>query len=112
MAASPSSKAFNSDASVSISQKKATKSWKPVLVNKLELPGDKINKALFIPHEEAVISISTDKSVRVWIQRSNGQYWPSVCHYMPDVGTSLDYDKESGKVLFTPSDESSDFISV
>lgn len=78
---------------------KKVKKLKPVLVNKLELPGDTINKALFIPHEESVISISTDKSVRVWIQRSNGQFWPSICHYMPDIGTCIDYDKESGKVF-------------
>ena len=44
MAASPNSKPSNAGASVSISQKKASKSWKPVLVSKLELPGDKINK--------------------------------------------------------------------
>lgn len=25
------------------------------------------------------------RSLRVWIKRDSGQYWPSICHYMPGM---------------------------
>ncbi|XP_002163345.2 WD repeat and FYVE domain-containing protein 2 isoform X1 [Hydra vulgaris] len=80
------------------SVKKPTKK-KPILINKLELSNETIHMALFIPHEEAIITVSSDKTVRVWIQRDNGQFWPSICHYMQEVGLCLDFNKESGKVF-------------
>ncbi|WAR27374.1 WDFY2-like protein [Mya arenaria] len=56
---------------------------KPVLVNKVEGFSDEINMACIIPREEGVISVSDDKTVRVWLRRDTGQYWPSICHSMP-----------------------------
>jgi len=38
--------------------------------------------AVTVPHEDAVISVSDDKSIRLWIKRESGQYWPSICHVM------------------------------
>ncbi|XP_057301765.1 WD repeat and FYVE domain-containing protein 2-like [Hydractinia symbiolongicarpus] len=83
----------------STQSRNCNKKPKPILISKLDLPGDSIYSAVFIPHEDSVITVSSDKSIRVWIQRQNGQFWPSICHYMPEAGTCLDYNKESGKVF-------------
>lgn len=40
-----------------------------------------------------------DRSVRLWLLRDNGQYWPSVCHYMNSAATALHYNHAS-KQLF------------
>nr|CAD7594134.1 unnamed protein product [Timema genevievae] len=31
------------------------------------------------------------RTVRVWLKRDSGQYWPSICHYMPAGATALYY---------------------
>jgi len=64
---------------------------KPELVHKLEGCTDEVNGAVLIPGEQGVISISSDRSVRVWLLRDSGQFWPSVCHYMPAAATSMSY---------------------
>ena len=46
-----------------------------------------------------MISISSDRSVRVWLLRDSGQYWPSICHYYTDTApTSLSYCHERRSV--------------
>ncbi|ALC39270.1 CG5168 [Drosophila busckii] len=64
---------------------------KPELLSKLEGSGDDVNAALLIPGENGVISVSDDKTVRVWLKRDSGQYWPSICQYMPSGCTSIEY---------------------
>jgi len=27
------------------------------------------------------------RTVRVWIKRNTGQYWPSICHTMPGIAS-------------------------
>ncbi|XP_014097106.1 WD repeat and FYVE domain-containing protein 2 [Bactrocera oleae] len=61
------------------------------LLNKLEGSADDINSAIFIPGENGVISVSDDKTIRVWLKRDSGQYWPSICESMPSGGTSIFY---------------------
>ena len=49
--------------------------------------------------EDGVITISSDRSVRVWLLRDSGQYWPSICHYYTDTApTSLSYCHERRSV--------------
>lgn len=31
------------------------------------------------------------RTIRVWLRRDSGQYWPSICQYMPSGCTSIDY---------------------
>lgn len=31
------------------------------------------------------------RTIRVWLRRDSGQYWPSICQYMPSGCTSVDY---------------------
>jgi len=31
------------------------------------------------------------RSVRVWLKRDSGQYWPSICNYLPSPAVDLFY---------------------
>lgn len=31
------------------------------------------------------------RTIRVWLRRDSGQYWPSICQYMPSGCTAVDY---------------------
>lgn len=56
--------------------------------------------AFILKEEEGgVISISDDKTVRIWLRRENGSYWPSVCHIMPAPASAMDLDQESRKLF-------------
>ncbi|XP_022791055.1 WD repeat and FYVE domain-containing protein 2-like isoform X2 [Stylophora pistillata] len=72
---------------------------KAALVNKLEGCSDVVNMAVTIPHEDAVISVSDDKSIRLWIKRESGQYWPSICHVMDSECSALDYHGTSRRLF-------------
>eukprot|EP00794_Sanderia_malayensis_P010930 gene10930-12091_t len=72
---------------------------RPYLLSKLEEFKDTVNMACFVPHEDAVITVASDKSVRVWIKRETGQYWPSICHFMPAACTSLFFHGTSTKLF-------------
>lgn len=72
---------------------------KPVLLSKLEGCSDDVNAAVIIPGEDGVISVCDDRSVRVWLKRDSGQYWPSVCHYMPSGATALYYCVETRQLF-------------
>lgn len=39
------------------------------------------------------------RTIRVWLKRDSGQYWPSICQYMPSGCTSLDYTAETRQVF-------------
>lgn len=39
------------------------------------------------------------RTIRVWLRRDSGQYWPSICQYMPSGCTSLFYTPET-RTLF------------
>ncbi|EDV98972.1 WD repeat and FYVE domain-containing protein 2 [Drosophila grimshawi] len=67
---------------------------KPELLSKLEGSGDDVNAAILIPGENGVISVSDDKTVRVWVKRDSGQYWPSICKSLPSGCTAIEYVQE------------------
>uniref|UniRef100_A0A8C5BSE0 WD repeat and FYVE domain containing 2 n=1 Tax=Gadus morhua TaxID=8049 RepID=A0A8C5BSE0_GADMO len=55
---------------------------KPVLLSKIEAFQDIVTTAVIIPKEDGVISVSEDRTIRVWLKRDSGQYWPSVYQTM------------------------------
>uniref|UniRef100_A0A671XNC2 WD repeat and FYVE domain containing 2 n=1 Tax=Sparus aurata TaxID=8175 RepID=A0A671XNC2_SPAAU len=55
---------------------------KPCLLSKIEAFQDVVSTAVIIPKEDGVISVSEDRTIRVWLKRDSGQYWPSVHHTM------------------------------
>ncbi|KAL4220349.1 WD repeat and FYVE domain-containing protein 2 [Mactra antiquata] len=72
---------------------------KPVLINKVDGYTDDINAALIIPREEGIIAVCDDKTVRVWLRRDTGQYWPSICHSMPAAASSMTYNGETRRLF-------------
>ncbi|XP_061395820.1 WD repeat and FYVE domain-containing protein 2 [Musca vetustissima] len=74
-------------------------SKKPELLSKLEGSADDINAAILIPGENGVISVSDDKTIRVWLKRDSGQYWPSICQFMPSGCTCLYYLQETRQLF-------------
>ncbi|XP_015752078.1 PREDICTED: WD repeat and FYVE domain-containing protein 2-like isoform X2 [Acropora digitifera] len=82
-----------------VTTKRSRKHLKAALVNKLEGCSDTVNMAVTIPHEDAVISVSDDKSIRLWIKRESGQYWPSICHVMESACSALDYHGTSRRLF-------------
>ncbi|XP_035692990.1 WD repeat and FYVE domain-containing protein 2-like [Branchiostoma floridae] len=72
---------------------------RPILLSKLEGSGDIVNQAVIIPKEDGVISVCDDRTVRVWLKRDSGQYWPSICHTMPAAASALDYNPETRRLF-------------
>ncbi|XP_015113647.1 WD repeat and FYVE domain-containing protein 2 [Diachasma alloeum] len=78
---------------------KFSTSRKPILMSKLEGCNDDVNAAVIIPKEDGVISVCDDRTVRVWLKRDSGQYWPSVCQYMAAGATAMHYHVESRRLF-------------
>ncbi|XP_058810664.1 WD repeat and FYVE domain-containing protein 2-like [Phymastichus coffea] len=74
-------------------------SKKPILLSKLEGCNDDVNAAVIIPRVDGVISVCDDRTVKVWLKRDSGQYWPSVCMYMVAAPTSLDFCPETRQLF-------------
>lgn len=72
---------------------------KPELLNKLEGCGGTINMVLLIPREEGVITIGTDRTLRVWLKRDSGQYWPSIYQSFSAVPTAINYSMETRRLF-------------
>ncbi|KAK2141247.1 hypothetical protein LSH36_1134g00024 [Paralvinella palmiformis] len=72
---------------------------KPQLINKIEGHSDDVNMAIITPQEEGVITASDDRTVRVWLKRDTGQYWPSICHTMQCAASCIDFNAETRKLF-------------
>ncbi|RWS31561.1 WD repeat and FYVE domain-containing protein 2-like protein [Leptotrombidium deliense] len=77
----------------------ATNVQKLQLIAKLEGHQDVVNMATIVRGEDGVISISDDKTVRIWLKRDVGNYWPSVCHIMPAPATAMDFNHETKRLF-------------
>ncbi len=74
---------------------------RPGCLNRFDGGAEEVNGAALLPSGDggadssaaaaaAVVTVSADRSVRVWLLRDSGQYWPSVCHYVSAACTALD----------------------
>ncbi|KAK6315242.1 hypothetical protein J4Q44_G00147710 [Coregonus suidteri] len=70
----------------------------PVLLNKIEASQDVVNTAVIIPKEDGVISVSEDRTIRIWLKRDSGQYWPSVYHTMPASCSCMSFNPETRRL--------------
>lgn len=50
-------------------------------------------------HFFSSVLISVSRTVRVWLKRDTGQYWPSICHYMAAPASSLYYQHETRQLF-------------
>lgn len=67
------------------------KERKPVLIDRIDGFDTEIFQAQILPKEDGFISASDDRSIRIWLKRETGQYWPSVCYYAETTPTCLFY---------------------
>uniref|UniRef100_A0A5F8HJG1 WD repeat and FYVE domain containing 1 n=1 Tax=Monodelphis domestica TaxID=13616 RepID=A0A5F8HJG1_MONDO len=74
-------------------------SSRPALLNKIEGHQDAVTAALLIPKEDGVITASEDRTIRVWLKRDSGQYWPSIYHTMASPCSSMAYHHDSRRIF-------------
>uniref|UniRef100_A0A915CAP5 FYVE-type domain-containing protein n=1 Tax=Parascaris univalens TaxID=6257 RepID=A0A915CAP5_PARUN len=72
---------------------------KPVLLSKIEGQVARVNAVFLLTRDEGVITISDDRSVRIWLKRDNGQFWPSIHHFMPFAPTAMFFTEHTLKLL-------------
>eukprot|EP00116_Pleurobrachia_bachei_P006162 sb/3466424/ len=77
----------------------------PALVAQLPGHTNRVNKVILVPNDTALITVSDDRTIRVWIKRSSGEYWPSICQTLEWCVSALALDNfhlfvglESGNV--------------
>nr|NP_001071921.1 zinc finger protein [Ciona intestinalis]BAE93316.1 zinc finger protein [Ciona intestinalis] len=76
----------------------------PILLSRIEDDTqDVVTMAVFTPNEEGIITVSIDKSIRIWLKRETGQYWPSVCHFIESPCTTMFYSEEP-RLMFVGQD--------
>ena len=75
----------------------------PQLLYKVDLlfyyTSGKVNSIVQVKGTDTIITVSSDQSIRVWVLRDSGKYFPSVCHYMKRTGTCLHYSNDHQKVF-------------
>uniref|UniRef100_A0A9J7ZHE1 WD repeat and FYVE domain containing 1 n=1 Tax=Cyprinus carpio carpio TaxID=630221 RepID=A0A9J7ZHE1_CYPCA len=74
-------------------------SSRPVLLNKIEGHSDSVNAAVLIPKEDGVITVSEDRTIRVWLKRDSGQYWPSIYHTVSSPCSCMSYHHDSRRIF-------------
>ncbi|XP_025928831.1 WD repeat and FYVE domain-containing protein 1 isoform X2 [Apteryx rowi] len=74
-------------------------SSRPVLLSKVEGHQDVVSAALLIPKEDGVITASEDRTIRVWLKRDSGQYWPSIYHTMSSPCSAMAYHHDSRRIF-------------
>ncbi|XP_037124371.1 WD repeat and FYVE domain-containing protein 1 [Syngnathus acus] len=74
-------------------------SARPVLLNKIEGHADAVTVAVLIPKEDGVITVSEDRTIRVWLKRDSGQYWPSIYHTVSSPCSCMSYHHDSRRIF-------------
>ncbi|KAM9468933.1 WD repeat and FYVE domain-containing protein 1 [Clarias gariepinus] len=74
-------------------------SSRPILLNKIEGHQDSVTAVILIPKEDGVITVSEDRTIRIWMKRDSGQYWPSIYHTVSSPCTCVAYHQESRRIF-------------
>ncbi|GAU89035.1 hypothetical protein RvY_01633 [Ramazzottius varieornatus] len=72
---------------------------KPELLYKMEDFGADVHMAMIMAREDGIITASQDRTIRIWLKRDNGRYWPSICQYMSTPPTAFAYNPETRKIF-------------
>ena len=72
---------------------------RPELLHKVDGCTDRVTAVIILTTEDGFITVSEDKSVRVWLMRDIGTYWPSICHFLPSPCLCADYHEETRRLL-------------
>ncbi|VDO62268.1 unnamed protein product [Schistosoma curassoni] len=67
---------------------------KPELVFKIDELSCGVNDAIFIPGRDSIVTGSEDRTLRVWVRRDTGKFWPTVIELLPSPITCITYSAE------------------
>lgn len=71
---------------------------RPELVNKIDIEVN-VHDAILLISDDGVITALDDKTVRIWLKRHSGKYWPSVSYTIDSVPTALCYHEPSRRLF-------------
>uniref|UniRef100_A0A1I7XE77 WD_REPEATS_REGION domain-containing protein n=1 Tax=Heterorhabditis bacteriophora TaxID=37862 RepID=A0A1I7XE77_HETBA len=72
---------------------------KPILLHKIDGHVARVNDVILLSKEEGVWTASDDRSIRLYLKRDNGQFWPSIHRIMPIAATCIFYSEETTRLL-------------
>ncbi|KAB7505958.1 WD repeat and FYVE domain-containing protein 2 [Armadillidium nasatum] len=72
---------------------------RPILISRVDGSQESINDVRLLAGGKTILSVCDDKSVRIWQRRDSGQYWPSVCHFLPSSPSCLFYADDNRKLF-------------
>ncbi|VDL58368.1 unnamed protein product [Hymenolepis diminuta] len=72
---------------------------KPDLISIINgFEGD-VHDAVFLNKENYILTSSEDRSLRLWVMRDSGRYWPSVEKVLPSPAVIILYDSPTSRVI-------------
>ncbi|VDN04595.1 unnamed protein product [Thelazia callipaeda] len=72
---------------------------KPVLLHKIEGHISRVNGVHLLSTEEGALTISDDRTLRIYLKRDNGQFWPSIHHFLAFTATSMYFEEDRHKLF-------------
>ncbi|CAF1586645.1 unnamed protein product, partial [Didymodactylos carnosus] len=76
----------------------------PELTGRIDNIDNDVNDAILLLDEDGIITaLNEDRTLRIWLRRQTGKYWPSVCNTLESSPTSLYY-YDASRLLFCGSD--------
>jgi WD40 repeat protein len=72
---------------------------KATLVDKIQLQSDRATRVILLKREDGVITIGDDRTIKIWMKRDTGQFWPSVCHALNAIPLSMDFNHETRRLF-------------
>lgn len=70
------------------------------MLHKIEGQISRVNGVHLLSTEEGVVTISDDRSLRIYLKRDNEQFWPSIYHYLPFSPNSMHFDEDKLRCRF------------
>ncbi|CAL8093255.1 unnamed protein product [Calicophoron daubneyi] len=71
---------------------------RPELVFKIDGFGCDVNDAVFLPGKDSVVTGADDRTLRVWMRRDTGRFWPSAMEVLPSPVTCVTYSPETRRI--------------
>lgn len=73
------------------------------IINKIEVSQEAtVNKAILLPsstREDGIICCGEDRTIRVYLRRESGIFWPSVCSYASAPISALTFNAETRRIF-------------
>ncbi|CAF0752734.1 unnamed protein product [Adineta steineri] len=71
---------------------------RPELSHKIDIEVS-VNDAILLASDEGVLTALDDRTLRIWLRRQSGKYWPSVCYTLESAPSALYYHEASRRLF-------------